>query len=82
MALGCHSIVWVWGMGMHESRYQAKLQQNLMYLAAIADAQPQAVQSSPRVHLNALFQDNLLHFKSFAYFHIVYTNSNPYIKLE
>ncbi|CAM6050484.1 unnamed protein product [Sphagnum compactum] len=28
--------------------YQAKLQQNLMYLAAIADAQPQAVQSSPR----------------------------------
>jgi len=28
--------------------YQAKLQQNLMYLAAIADAQPQAVQSSPQ----------------------------------
>jgi hypothetical protein len=31
--------------------YQAKLQQNLMYLAAIADAQPQAVQSSPQVLL-------------------------------
>jgi hypothetical protein len=31
--------------------YQAKLQQNLMYLAAIADAQPQAVQSSSQVLL-------------------------------
>jgi hypothetical protein len=28
--------------------YQAKLQQNLMYLAAIADAQPQAVHSLPQ----------------------------------
>lgn len=30
-------------------RYQAKLQQNLMYLAAIADAQPQVSQNSTQV---------------------------------
>ncbi len=38
-------LVWVgWAC-----RYQAKLQQNLMYLAAIADAQPQSVQNSSQV---------------------------------
>jgi hypothetical protein len=31
--------------------YQAKLQQNLMYLAAIADAQPQSVQNSSQLEV-------------------------------
>ena len=34
-----HSIIKYWVVSLH--RYQAKLQANLMYLAAIADSQPQ-----------------------------------------
>jgi hypothetical protein len=44
----------LWCLGW-ACRYQAKLQQNLMYLAAIADAQPQAVQSLPQVPLSVVY---------------------------
>lgn len=36
-------------MKFHWLRYQAQLQKNLMYLAAIADAQPQAPTMPPQV---------------------------------
>ncbi len=44
-------MIWAYPALVGLCSYQAKLQQNLMYLAAIADAQPQAVQSSSQVLL-------------------------------
>lgn len=69
-------------MKFHWLRYQAQLQKNLMYLAAIADAQPQAPTMPPQVTVGITLLLLIYHIADILLMYIKHLQMTPHPALQ